>query len=170
MLKAAAISLLSRFGLSVHRKASIERLIRDNERLGRKLPAEASPAEPPPILESISGPLNGGQSLLAEYDRLRNALDWYEQRQGYFRVTEDYDSFAKQKRIVDGIAEFGRCDFADVACWLFASALVNHRVIHQRIDEGAALWRAIKCSGGPLLQGRRASGGSTPALLRASAG
>ena len=82
--------------------------------------------------------------------------------------TEDYDARAKQERLIDGITDFGRADFADLACWLFASSLINHRVLHQRIDEGSLLWRAVKASGGPILEVGRAAGGSTVTILGAS--
>jgi hypothetical protein len=168
MLKSVVKTVFGRFGLSVQRTSTIERLLRDNERLRAKLPIEASANEPPVPLRMESSSMNGTEALLAERDRLWEALNWYEQRRNFFRVTEDYDALAKQTRIVDTIAEFGRSDFADLACWLFASALANHRVIHERIDEATTLWRAVKNSRGPILEVGRAAGGSTIAILGAS--
>jgi hypothetical protein len=83
-------------------------------------------------------------------------------------TTEDYGAHQKMERSVDRIEDFGAADFADLASWIFASSLTNHRVIHQRIDEGSLLWRAVKMSGGPILELGRAAGGSTLVLLGAS--
>jgi hypothetical protein len=83
-------------------------------------------------------------------------------------TTEDYGAHEKMERSVDRIGDFGSADFADLASWIFASSLTNHRVIHQRIDEGSLLWRAVKMSGGPILELGRAAGGSTLVLLGAS--
>ncbi|MCU1295535.1 MAG: hypothetical protein JWP08_4385 [Bryobacterales bacterium] len=41
-------------------------------------------------------------------------------------------------------------------------------MVHQRIDEGSLLWRAVKMSEGPVLEVGRAAGGSTIVLLGAS--
>lgn len=83
-------------------------------------------------------------------------------------TTEDYGAHEKMERSVDRIADFGGADFAELATWLFASSLTNHRVVHQRVDEGSLLWRAVKLSGGPILEVGRAAGGSTLILLGAS--
>ena len=163
----AARSVLERFGLSLHRKASIDRLYRELERLRRGDGAQFASPEPPPAL-AFEINANGETRRHPDYDKVRAALDWYEQRRNLFVTTEDYDARSKQKQIVDGIAEFGQSDFADLACWLFASSLANHRVLHQRIDEGTALWRAVKASGGPILEVGRAAGGSTVTILGAS--
>jgi hypothetical protein len=164
MLKSAVNNLLGRFGLAVHRTSSIERLMRGHERLRARL-SDGRSVEPPAPARRVFG---GDDALPAAYAEVREALDWYEERQNFFRVTEDYDARAKEQRIVDGIADFGQSDFADLACWIFASALANHRVVHQRIDETTTLWRAVKHSGGPILEVGRAAGGSTIAILGAS--
>lgn len=166
MLKNRVRNLLGRFGLSVHRISSIERLLRENERLRARLPAEIASNEPPSLLHDAGA--DGRQAYGARYQKEREALDWYESRRSFFQVTEDYDAAAKQMRLVERIAEFGHSDFADLAPWLFASSLANHRVIHQRIDEATTLWRAVKNSSGPILEVGRAAGGSTIAILAAS--
>lgn len=81
-------------------------------------------------------------------------------------VDEDYDE--KVQKIIQIKKNFGDFDFADIATWIFASSLSNHRIVHQRIDEGAALWRAVKATTGPILEVGRAAGGSTLILLAAS--
>lgn len=86
----------------------------------------------------------------------------------FARTTEDYDLESKQKRIIDGLEDFGSADFAEISAWLFASSLTNHRIIHQRIDESSLLWRAVKMSEGPILEVGRAAGGSTVCILAAS--
>lgn len=96
--------------------------------------------------------------------RLRSLFDPHRQ----FATTEDYGAHEKMERSVDRVVDFGTADFAELATWLFASGLSNHRVVHQRIDEGSLLWRAIKLSGGPILEVGRAAGGSTLILLGAS--
>ena len=128
---------------------------------------QADSADPPPPMDSQSGD-GSNASRHPDYDAVMSSLDWYEQRRGLFLTTEDYDAREKQIRLIDGIKEIGRSDFADLACWLFASSLNNHRVLHQRIDEGALLWRAVKNSGGPILEIGRAAGGSTTVILGAS--
>jgi Methyltransferase domain len=85
------------------------------------------------------------------------------------RVDVDWDWDEKVRKVTEGKKPFGEIDFADLATWIFASSLSNHRVIHQRIDEGAALWRAVKATTGPILEVGRAAGGSTLILLAASA-
>jgi len=85
------------------------------------------------------------------------------------RVDVDLDWDEKVKKVIDEGKPFGEFDFADLAPWIFASSLSNHRVVHQRIDEGAALWRAVKATDGPILEVGRAAGGSTLILLAASA-
>lgn len=102
---------------------------------------------------------------------IRRAWRWLRSRFGQhrqFATTEDYGAHEKMERSVDRIADFGDADFAELATWLFASSLSNHRVVHQRIDEGSLLWRAVKLSGGPILEVGRAAGGSTLILLGAS--
>ena len=85
-----------------------------------------------------------------------------------FRTDLDEDADEKVAKIIGSKNEFGEFDFADLASWLFASSLSNHRVAHQRLDEGACLWRAVKASSGPILEVGRAAGGSTVLLLGAS--
>lgn len=85
------------------------------------------------------------------------------------RVDVDLDWDEKVRKVIDDGKPFGEFDFADIATWIFASSLSNHRVVHQRIDEGAALWRAVKATVGPILEVGRAAGGSTLILLAASA-
>lgn len=169
MLKTALKNLLASAGWSLHRKASIDRLIRELDRARSLAPSETlGGTEPPAPIPSAAG-LNGASGqLLKEYREVRNALDWYEARMSSFVTTEDYDSLEKQRRLVDRRDNFGDSDFADLAGWLFASSLSNHRVLHQRIDEGASLWRAVKMSGGPILEIGRAAGGSTVTILGAS--
>lgn len=107
-------------------------------------------------------------SLRAENARLREALSKYEDRQIFYLTTEDYHAHDKMRQAVAGIETFGEADFASLSSWLFAASLNNHRVVHQRIDEGSLLWRAVKMSGGPILEVGRAAGGSTIILLGAS--
>ena len=102
---------------------------------------------------------------------IRRAWRWLRSpfdRHRRFATTEDYGAHEKMAHSVDRIADFGGADFAELATWLFASSLSNHRVVHQRIDEGSLLWRAVKLSGGPILEVGRAAGGSTLILLGAS--
>lgn len=106
--------------------------------------------------------------LLQEHQQLSDEVQKYRDRDVFYRTTEDFDSLAKTRSILDGMQDFGKADFADLSCWLFASSLINHRVLHQRIDEGSLLWRAVKLSGGPILEVGRAAGGSTLVLLGAS--
>ena len=80
----------------------------------------------------------------------------------------DPDRNEKIKKILDQNKEFGSYDFADLAGWLFTSSLSDHLVIHQRLDEGTCLWRAVKSSRGPILEIGRAAGGSTILILGAS--
>jgi len=164
---AAIRRLLNHFGLSLHRKANIDRLLREFARLQALAAAAGEPTSEPP-LPVATGQREGGATLRADYDKIRAALDWYEDRRRFFLTTEDFDARDKQKKLVDGIRNFGQCDFADLACWIFASSLSNHRIMHQRIDEGASLWRAVKMSGGPILEVGRAAGGSTICILGAS--
>ena len=165
-VKATLKDFLGRFGLSIHRRSSIDRLMNELARLRVGAPAhtvvELTSLTPE---QDFAG---ADKRLRAEYAKALAALAWYEEQKSFFIATEDYDSPAKQKRIVDSISNFGYCDFADLAGWIFAASLSNHRVIHQRIDEGAALWRAVKASGGPILEVGRAAGGSTTAILGAS--
>lgn len=107
-------------------------------------------------------------SLRAECERLRGELRKHEGRQIFYLTTEDYHAHDKMRRAVADIEKFGEADFAALSGWLFAASLNNHRVVHQRIDEGSLLWRAVKMSGGPILEVGRAAGGSTIVLLGAS--
>lgn len=84
------------------------------------------------------------------------------------RVDPDLDWDDKVRLILGNAKNFGEFDFADLASWIFASSLSNHRVVHQRIDEASALWRAVKSTDGPILEIGRAAGGSTLILLAAS--
>ena len=86
----------------------------------------------------------------------------------FFRTDTDVDWDEKVTSLIKKQDDFGSSDFADLASWIFSSSLSNHRVVHQRIDEGTALWRAVKNSGGPILEVGRAAGGSTLILLGAS--
>lgn len=85
-----------------------------------------------------------------------------------FQTQTDDDWDEKVSDAIKAEVSFGDVDFANIASWLFASSLSNHRVVHQRIDEGTALWRAVKNSGGPILEVGRAAGGSTVIILGAS--
>jgi len=144
-------SVLGWLGLSLHRRASIERLVAEVERL------RGAALAPPPAAAVDAGDVEALRARLAEYDA----------RAIFSRVDYDYDAFDKEKRIVDNIADFGATDFAELS-WLFASSLINHRVMHQRFDEGSLVWRAVKMSGGPILEIGRAAGGSTVCILGAS--
>jgi hypothetical protein len=166
MLKESVKNVLARFGLSLHRKDSIHRLLRELDRLRRIASTVPGSNEPPPQRAATMS----GEGLQEELARVTEALDWYEGRRGFFNVTEDYHARAKEKKIVDGVSTFGQIDFADLACWIFASSLSNHRLVHQRIDEATVLWRAVKRSAGPILEVGRAAGGSTIVILGASGG
>ena len=78
-----------------------------------------------------------------------------------YRTDTDEDWDDKVINLITDQEDFGSTDFADLASWIFASSLSNHRVVHQRVDEGATLWRAVKNSDGPILEVGRAAGGST---------
>ena len=162
MLKETLQSLLNLAGLSLHKKSSIDRLLRENEEYHRRMGGFGSLGVPP-IAEQLDE-----ASLEQECQRLRAELKKHEDRQIFYQTTEDYHAHDKMRRIVDRIPVFGEADFADLSCWLFAASLNNHRVVHQRIDEGSLLWRAVKMSGGPILEVGRAAGGSTLILLGAS--
>lgn len=160
--------VLSPLGLSLHRKDAIDRALRELSRLK----ASAAPLDlNTPLMAPIALPAEGADAYLrlrSEYERALERLDHYEGQAAYLAAAEDDDLGEKQLRVVDQIAEFGRSDFAELSGWLFASNLTNHRVVHQRIDEGSLLWRATKMSGGPILEIGRAAGGSTAIILGAS--
>jgi len=59
--------------------------------------------------------------------------------------------------------------FADLA-WLFTCDNRNRGIIRQNFDEAALLWRAVKASGGPILEIGRRHGGTTVLLTTAAAG
>lgn len=166
MLKEAVQAFLNRRGLSLHRKSTIDHLLRDNVEL-RQAMSRASAVQPAsPATTAIA---TGNSDDLDERCReLTAELRKYEDRQIFYKTTEDYGAHDKMRQSVDRIRNFGEADFADLSCWLFAASLINHRVIHQRIDEGSLLWRAVKMSGGPILEVGRAAGGSTLVLLGAS--
>lgn len=153
MIKDTIQGLLNHAGLSLHLKSSVARLLQENERLNQRLNGAAK--------------LAAVENLTPDQERegLRAKLRDYEIR---YATTEDYHALDKQKRTVDRISRFGEADFADLSCWIFASSLINHRIVHERIDEGSLLWRAVKMSGGPILEVGRAAGGSTVILLGAS--
>jgi hypothetical protein len=161
-------NLLGRFDVAVHRKSSIDRLLRQLNRLRNAPAGSAASLEPPAVMAPAPDLQGADRRLLAEYEKVKAALDWYEERRFFFTTTEDHHALDKQMRVVDGIADFGCSDFAELSSWLFASSLSNHRVIHERIDEGALLWRAVKMSAGPILEVGRAAGGSTTTILGAS--
>jgi len=156
MIRDTIQGFLNRSGLSLHRKSSIDRLLQENEQLKHRL----NGATKPTVIENLTPD--------EERECLRAKIREYEDRQIFCATTEDYHAFDKQKRIVDHIARFGEADFADLSCWIFASSLINHRIVHERIDEGSLLWRAVKTSAGPILEVGRAAGGSTLILLGAS--
>lgn len=174
MFKETIRSLIHLTGLSIHRKVSIERLLRENERLKghlNTLSTNVAPQSAPPrsaVVSSQAHTVAGDATLWEECERLRTELKKHEDRQIFYLTTEDYNSAHKMRHIVDRIPDFGFADFADLSCWIFAASLNNHRVVHQRIDEGSLLWRAVKMSGGPILEVGRAAGGSTLVLLGAS--
>jgi predicted O-methyltransferase YrrM len=173
LLRDLVQSLLHRYGLSLHRKSSIDSLLRENDQLRRKIsllqvPASMQETEPArPKVTRDREPLSASK-LAYEYQQLRDELQRHQDRQILYATTEDYHAHDKMRRMVAAIPEFGRVDFAELSCWLFAASLNNHRVVHQRIDEGSLLWRAVKMSGGPILEVGRAAGGSTLVLLGAS--
>ena len=83
------------------------------------------------------------------------------------KVDEDYEE--KTLKLINKEKEFGYSKFNDITSYFFSSNLTNHHLIHQRIDEGSALWRATKNTKGNILEIGRAAGGST-ALILASSG
>ena len=120
--------------------------------------------------------------LLHELSRLREQTGQTEQTEQMTELTiadltqkvhmsktdEDYDLDVKRDNIVQNIGRFGSVDFSEIACWLLASSLTNHKFIHQRLDEASLLWRTTKMTGGRILEIGRAGGGSTVAILGAS--
>ncbi len=108
------------------------------------------------------------ESLLQETERLRAELRQHKDREIFYAITEDYHANEKKVSIVNGIADFGKADFAELACCIFAGSISNGRIIGQRINEAALLWRAAKMSSGPILEVGREFGGSTLLLLGAS--
>ncbi len=164
LLKETVQNFLGLGGLSLHRKASVTRLLAENARL-----RVASNGARPSGIATFAGAGAGQDADLAEEcRRLREELRGHQDRQVFYATTEDYNAHDKMRRSVDRIAKFGEADFAQLSSWLFAASLNNHRVIHQRIDEGSLLWQAVKMSGGPILEVGRAAGGSTLVLLGAS--
>jgi predicted O-methyltransferase YrrM len=181
-------------GLSLHKRSSIEHLLNENAEFYRRLskapPQSGSEVDQecerlrsenaelrrrlngPPTDASVSVHRADGSphaaQLERECERLRTELRKHEELQIFYVTTEDYHAADKMRNIVDRIDDFGNTDFAELSCWLFASSLNDHRVIHQRVDEGSLLWRAVKMSGGPILEIGRAAGGSTLVLLGAS--
>lgn len=153
MIKDTVQGLLSRAGLSLHRKSSIDCLLQENERFKQQFNGATKPA----AVEDLTPD--------EERERLKAKIHDYEIR---YATTEDYHALDKQKRTVDRIGRFGEADFAELSCWIFASSLINHRIVHERIDEGSLLWRSVKMSRGPILEVGRAAGGSTLVLLGAS--
>ena len=159
MLKEFVQGFLNRAGYALHRKGTVDRLLRENERLRGGLNGVVA-------LSVTGSPAHA--NIQDECEWLRAELRKHEEHRVRYLTTEDYGASDKMKRIVDGISDFGHADFAELSCWIFASSLINHRVVHQRIDEGSMLWRAVKMSGGPILEVGRAAGGSTLVLLGAS--
>jgi predicted O-methyltransferase YrrM len=153
LLKADIQRVLNLIGLSLHRRSTISRLIAERNEL-----------------QGAAARLMDERLLTAaeECERLRAELREHANRQIFSLTTEDPDYFDKTRRIVDGIEDFGKADFAQLTCWLFASSLINHKIIGGRLDEGSLLWRAVKMSGGPILEVGRDHGGSTLVLLGAS--
>jgi len=64
-------------------------------------------------------------------------------------------------------SEFGFQNFEDVH-WLLNSNLDNFGFIAQQLNEAALLWKAVKMTGGPILEIGRARAGSTVLILAAS--
>lgn len=58
-------------------------------------------------------------------------------------------------------------DFANLT-WLFNCDNRNRGILRQNFNEAALLWRAIRMTGGPILEVGRRFGGSTVLLLEAS--
>ena len=158
-----ARSLLASFGVSVHRKRTIDVLIWELQRLRL-----GSTEHIAPQISRLLELSESGQPSVEQYRRVLTELARYEAQRPFHITTEDYGALDKQKRIIDARSDFGQCDFAELACGLFASSLSNHRVLHQRIDEGTLLWRVVKMSRGPILEVGRAAGGSTVTILGAS--
>lgn len=103
-----------------------------------------------------------------EIETLRKTIKDLEDKKIFSDTTVDLDWDEKVDRVINDSNNFGKIDFSHLSTWLFASSLINHRVVHQRIDEGSSLWRAVKSSAGPILEVGRAAGGSTLILLGAS--
>lgn len=133
------------FGLSIHKSDSIERL-RNEVVILREQAKELKQT--------------GGihESEIADL----------QQKFQMSKTDEDFDLESKRKIIVDKIKNFGDSDFSEIACWLLASSLNDHKIINQRLDETSLLWRTTKMSGGRILEVGRAGGGSTVAILGAS--
>lgn len=171
--KNVIISVLGKFGYAITKKSNIRALHWKIEELTWGNSDDAGPRGEA-NQSSDEFPADDGRASeqeepsAARLDQLKRKLEHYQSREVFNKTDEDYDWFEKQQNIVENIADFGKSDFAELASWLFASSLINHRVIHQRIDEGSLLWRAVKLSGGPILEIGRAAGGSTICILGAS--
>ena len=81
---------------------------------------------------------------------------------------EDKNYDKKTIKLIGKEKKFGHSDFSDICSYLFSSNLLNHKLIHQRIDEGSCLWRSVKSTKGDILEIGRAAGGSTLLILGAS--
>lgn len=155
MLTTIVNKLLGATGLSLHRKNSIERLIAEIEywrtcAIAPPFPAEPQKAEMPPLdPEPASDVVTADDCALPVPD--------------FQKVIAS----PAERSLVDSIQDFGQTDYAALS-FLFESNLTNFRVIGQRIDEAALLWRATKAAGGPILEVGRAQGGTTVLLLAAS--
>jgi len=145
LLKQTIRHLLNLAGPPLLQKSSINHFIEENEQLQRRV--------------------NG---LEEERERLLAELRKHEDLKIFHAITEDYQAHEKMKHVIDHMRDFGKADFAELACCIFAASISNGRIIGQRINEGALLWRAVKMSGGPILEVGRYLGGSTLVLLGAS--
>ena len=161
MLKSKVQKFLNTFNLSLHRKQSVDQLRNELEALRASIGHYANAAR-----LQATGSTQGNSDATREIIRAEMAL--MQSKAAYSVTTEDYGADEKKKKAVASLENFGEADFADLCSWLFASSLNNHRIIHQRIDEGSLLWRTVKRSSGPILEIGRAAGGSTVAILGAS--
>lgn len=165
LLKSLVQSALGSVGLSLHRKEAVDRLVRELGYL-RILAAGQSGDTPPPKIADITA--TAAEVSSDELKEILQQLAWFEARRGYLNNAQDEDAPEKRERILTSRDDFGQSDFAELACCMFGSNLSNHGDIHQRFDEAGLLWRAVKTSGGPILEVGRATGGSTVLLLGAS--
>ena len=152
--------LLGTIGLSLHRKSSIGCLITEVEHW--RANGRSSPF---PVRVHDDG--LGAAHPHDDSDGLALAALKQENCKAPAPAIDKIAASVAERRLVDSIEDFGHADFAEFA-FLFESNLTNHRIIGQRFDEAALLWRAAKYTSGPILEVGRDHGGSTVLLLAAS--